>query len=33
MKLEDVFEKLPQLYNKKFGELKLQEDISGFSIN
>lgn len=33
MKLEDVFSKLPALYNKKFGDLKLQEDISGFTIN
>lgn len=33
MRLEDVFDKLPALYNKRFGELKLQEDISGFTIN
>lgn len=33
MNLEDVFEKLPKLYNKRFGELKLQEDISGFTLN
>lgn len=33
MRLEDVFSKLPALYNKKFGDLKLQEDISGFRIN
>lgn len=33
MRLEDVFSKLPALYNKRFGDLKLQEDISGFTIN
>ena len=33
MRLEDVFSKLPSLYNKKFGDLKLQEDISAFTIN
>lgn len=33
MKLEDVFSRLPELYNKRFGELKLKEDISGFAVN
>lgn len=33
MKLEEVFHKLPRLYYKPFSELKLQEDISGFTIN
>lgn len=33
MQLEEVFSKLPTFYEKKFLELKLQEDISGFSIN
>lgn len=33
MKLEDVFARLPSLYQKKFQELKLQEDISSFTIN
>lgn len=33
MRLEDVFSKLPALYGKTFKELKLQEDISGFTIN
>ena len=33
MKLEEVFDKLPDLYYKKFSELKLQEDIGGFTIN
>ncbi|UNK05507.1 hypothetical protein MN210_00825 [Psychrobacter raelei] len=33
MRLEEVFDKLPKLYNKPFSELKLEEDISGFSIN
>ncbi len=33
MRLEDVFSQLPSLYHKKFRDLKLQEDISGFTIN
>lgn len=33
MNLEDVFTQLPELYNKKFSELKLQKDISGFTVN
>lgn len=33
MKLADVLPQLPNLYHKKFSELKLQEDISGFTIN
>lgn len=33
MRLEDVFLQLPELYNKRFGQLKLQEDISSFTIN
>lgn len=33
MKLSDVFSKLPTIYHKPFSELKLQEDITGFTIN
>ncbi len=33
MKLTDVFPKLPNLYHKKFSELKLEKDISGFTVN
>lgn len=33
MRIEDTFEKLVTLYNKPFEELKLQEDISSFTIN
>lgn len=33
MKLTDVLPKLPALYHKPFAELKLQEDITGFTIN
>ncbi len=33
MRLEDVFPRLPELYNRRFDDLRLQEDISGFTIN
>ena len=33
MKLEEIIPKLPEIYQKKFLELKLEEDISGFTIN
>ncbi len=33
MKLTDVFSKLPDFYYKPFSVLKLQEDLTGFTIN
>lgn len=33
MKLTDVFDKLPALYHKPFSQLKLQEDLTSFTIN
>ena len=33
MKLTDVFCKLPDFYYKPFADLKLQEDLTGFTIN
>lgn len=33
MKLTDVFCKLPDFYYKPFSDLKLQEDLTGFTIN
>ena len=33
MKLVDVFDKLPALYHKPFSQLKLQEDLTSFTIN
>lgn len=33
MRLEEVFDRLPELYNRRFSELRAQENIDGFVIN